>query len=91
MSTPTRHTDIVLEQETNAYAVLPETQWRGYRPPPEPPAAGGPWGPTPPTPSALVQAALEGDLTGKVQAVNAMTPLERALARFQRSILARDS
>ena len=23
----------VLEQETNAYAVLPETQWRGYRPP----------------------------------------------------------
>jgi DNA-binding transcriptional regulator YhcF (GntR family) len=31
----------VLEQETNAYAVLPESQWRGYRPPPEPPAA--PW------------------------------------------------
>jgi hypothetical protein len=24
----------VLEQDTNAYAVLPETQWRGYRPPP---------------------------------------------------------
>ena len=29
----------VLEQETNAYAVLPESQWRGYRPPPEPPGA----------------------------------------------------
>ena len=28
----------VLEQETNAYAVLPESQWRGYRPPQEPPA-----------------------------------------------------
>jgi hypothetical protein len=28
----------VLEQETNAYAVLPDTQWRGYRPPQEPPA-----------------------------------------------------
>ena len=28
----------VLEQESNAYAVLPETQWRGYRPPQEPPA-----------------------------------------------------
>ena len=28
----------VLEQETNAYAVLPEGQWRGYRPPAEPPA-----------------------------------------------------
>ena len=23
----------VLEQETNAYAVLPETQWRGYKAP----------------------------------------------------------
>jgi hypothetical protein len=27
----------VLEQETNAYAVLPERQWRGYRAPQEPP------------------------------------------------------
>jgi hypothetical protein len=85
----------VLEQETNAYAVLPESQWRGYRPPPEPPAAPWPvtWGATPPLPTALAQAALEGDLAGKVQMLtaNAMTPLERALARFQRSILARDS
>ena len=56
----------VLEQETNAYAVLPETQWRGYRPPPEPPAAPGP-GATPPLPSALAQAALEGDPAVKAQ------------------------
>ena len=43
-------------------------------------------------PSALVQAALETDPAGKAQvlAVNAMTPLERALACFQRSILARE-
>ena len=35
----------VLEQETNAYAVLPEGQWRGYRPPQEPPApVPGTWG-----------------------------------------------
>src|SRR4249919_4010650 len=35
----------VLEQETNAYAVLPESQWRGYRPPAEVPApAAGTWG-----------------------------------------------
>jgi hypothetical protein len=27
----------VLEQQTNAYAVLPETGWRGYRPPLEAP------------------------------------------------------
>ena len=74
----------VLEQETNAYAVLPESQWRGYRPPPEPPAAPWPdtWGAIPPMPSALVQAALESDPAAKAQvlAVNAMTPLERALA-----------
>ena len=42
--------------------------------------------------SALVLAALEGDPAAKAQAlaVNAMTPLERALASFQRSILARE-
>jgi hypothetical protein len=34
----------VLEQETNAYALLPESQWRGYRAPQEPPApAAGTW------------------------------------------------
>ena len=56
----------VLEQETNAYAVLPESQWRGYRPPQEPPApAPGTWGEPPPMPSALAQAALEGRSGGQ--------------------------
>ena len=60
----------VLEQETNAYAVLPESQWRGYRPPQEPPGpAPGTWGEPPPMLSAVAQAALEGDLAGKVQAL----------------------
>ena len=85
----------VLEQESNAYGLLPESQWRGYRPPPEPPAAPWPgtWGEPAPMPSALIQAALETDPAAKAQvlAVNARTPLERALACFQRSILARDS
>ena len=27
-----------LEQDTNAYAILPSSQWRGYREPPEAPA-----------------------------------------------------
>jgi hypothetical protein len=50
----------VLEQETNAYAVLPATQWCGYRPPAEPVApASGTWGDHPPLPSLLVQAAAE--------------------------------
>ncbi len=34
-----------LEQETNAYAILPASQWRGYREPPEaPPPQPGTWG-----------------------------------------------
>jgi hypothetical protein len=36
---------LVLEQQTNAYAVLPEGQWRGYRPPLEAPGpVPGTWG-----------------------------------------------
>ena len=44
----------VLEQETNAYAVLPASQWRGYKEPPEPPPpAPGTWGDHPPLPSQI--------------------------------------
>jgi hypothetical protein len=47
----------VLEQETNAYAVLPSSQWRGYREPPEaPPPAAGTWGDHPPLPDVITQA-----------------------------------
>jgi hypothetical protein len=84
----------VLEQETNAYAVLPEGQWRGYRPPAEPPVpAPGTWGDPPPMLSAVAQAALEGDLAGKVQAL-ASDPkdgLAAAMARLGRAFMARDS
>jgi hypothetical protein len=84
----------VLEQETNAYAVLPESQWRGYRAPPEPPGpAPGTWGEPTPMLSAVAQAALEGDLAGKVQAL-ASDPkdgLAAALARLGRAFMARDS
>ena len=83
----------VLTQETNAYAVLPESHWRGYRPPQEPPAPlPGTWGDPPPLPSALAQAALEGDLAGKVH-VLASDPkdgLAAALARLGRAFMARD-
>jgi hypothetical protein len=84
----------VLKQEPNAYGLLPESQWRGYRPPQEPPGpAPGTWGDPPPILSAVALAALEGDLAGKVQALeaNAMTPLERALASLGRALAARDS
>ena len=57
----------VLEQETNAYAVLPEGQWRGYRPPLEAPGpAPGTWGEPAPMPCVLAQAAAE---TGDLRAV----------------------
>jgi hypothetical protein len=50
----------VLEQETNAYAVLPASQWRGYREPPEAPAPqSGTWGDHPPLPSQIEQAIIE--------------------------------
>jgi hypothetical protein len=88
----------VLEQETNAYAVLPESQWRGYRPPAEPPApAPGTWGDPPPIPSVLAQAALEGREGGELRAVVqilAADPKDRlaaALARLGRAFMARDS
>ena len=83
----------VLEQETNAYAVLPESQWRGYRPPAEPPGpAPGTWGDPPPMLSAVAQAALEGDLAGKVQALAAdpKDGLAAALARLGRAFMARE-
>ena len=70
-----------LEQQSNGgMALLPEGQWRGYRPPPEAPEPE--WGRTPIMPSALAQAALEDDPAAKAQVltVSAMTPLERALA-----------
>ena len=84
----------VLEQETNAYGLQPESQWRGYRAPPEPPAAPWPdtWGATPPLPSALALAAPEGGLAGKVHAL-ASDPkdgLAAALARLGRAFMARN-
>jgi hypothetical protein len=48
-----------LRQETNAYAVLPPTQWHGYSaPPPAPPPDRGTWGDHPPMPTTIEQAAL---------------------------------
>ena len=74
--------------------IVVTSQWRGYRPPPEPPGpAPGAWGEPTPMLSAVAQAALEGDLAGKVQAL-ASDPkdgLAAALARLGRAFMARDS
>jgi hypothetical protein len=58
----------VLEQETNAYAILPDSQWRGYTPPPEaPPPHSDTWGATPPLPALLAQAIAERAAGGSMR------------------------
>jgi hypothetical protein len=80
-----------LRQQTNAYAVLPCSQWRGYSPPPPaPPPDPGTWGDHPPLPSALDLARRRegGDFAARI------TELERdpgdnlaaALARLGRRV-----
>jgi hypothetical protein len=84
----------VLEQQTNAYAVLPEGQWRGYTPPLEAPGpAPGTWGEPVPMPDAVALAGLEGDMRGKVVALTTdpRDALARALASLGRAFMARDS
>ena len=48
-----------LVQETNAYASLPPSQWKGYHEPPPPPPEPGTWGDHPPLPDPITQAAAE--------------------------------
>ena len=82
-----------LKQESNAYAVLPSSQWNGYSEPPEaPPPASGTWGDHPPLPSALELAAIVGreggDLTARIAALESDEgdPLAAALARLGRLV-----
>jgi hypothetical protein len=50
----------ILKQDTNAYAILPASQWRGYTLPPEPPEPHpATWGACPPLPDAVTAAAAE--------------------------------
>jgi hypothetical protein len=84
----------VLEQETNAYAVLPDSQWLGYRAPQEPPVpAPGTWGEPAPMPDAVTLARLEADMMGKVMALatDPRDALARALASLGRAFMVRDS
>jgi hypothetical protein len=87
----------VLEQETNAYAVLPPSHWRGYKEPPEPPAPmPGTWGDHPPLPSQIEQAIIEQREGGGMRSVlqilgaDAGDPLAAALARLGRTMHSRN-
>jgi hypothetical protein len=46
----------ILKQDTNAYAILPPSQWRGYAEPPEPELHPSEWGAAPVLLSAIAQA-----------------------------------
>ncbi len=81
----------VLRQETNAYGILPATQWRGYAPEPEaPPPTGDTWGATPPLPDALTLACHEAaqGLPAMLRELEAdeRDPLAASLARLGRAI-----
>ncbi len=80
----------VLEQETNAYGLLPESGWLGYRPPPEAPApALGTWGAPERMPSILDAAErTRGDIRETVRLLEqaAKGGLEMALASLGRSV-----
>jgi hypothetical protein len=85
----------VLEQETNAYAVLPDSQWRGYTPPPEaPPPGPGTWGDHPALPPPLAQAVAarqQGSDPGTVIRILDSDPgdeLAATLARLGRALRA---
>ena len=87
----------VFRQLSNAYAVLPASQWLGWRPRPSaPPPEAGTWGDHPPLPSILEEAsaAARGGIAAQCAALElAPDPngIEAALARLGRGIAARDS
>ncbi len=76
----------VLRQQSNAYGVLPATQWRGYRPPPAP--SPGTWGDHPPLPDAITQASEETSLEAMARTLDSdpHDGLAAALARMGRNV-----
>ena len=83
----------VLEQQTNAYAVLPCSQWRGYTPPPEPPPPmPGTWGDHPPLPSPMAQYSVDrrdgASMESAIRALEAdpTDELAKVLARLGRAL-----
>ena len=87
----------ILDQDTNAYAILPSSQWRGYKEPVEPPPpAPGTWGNHPcGMRAALIEAVTELHDGGSTEAVirqlenDSTDPLAAALVRLGRGMLAK--
>ena len=85
-----------LEQTTNAYAVLPSSQWFGWKAaPPAPPPEAGTWGDHPPLPDALTAACQDRQAGSSHSAfVTALEAdpgngLANALASYARAMAAR--
>jgi hypothetical protein len=75
----------LMRQISNAYAVLPCSQWRGYKPPAvPPPPAPGTWGARPPE-DPYADATRDGDMLGRITALEgeaaAGSNLSAAIAR----------
>lgn len=90
-----------LEQDTNAYAILPPTQWLFYtpaRPTEPPPPDPGTWGDHPPLPDLLTQAQQDRKDGGSIGAALAVLeldptgePLAAAIARLFRKVEAAEN
>jgi hypothetical protein len=80
----------VLRQQTNAYGVLPASQWRGYEPPAAPPAPfAGSWGDCAPLPDPLTSACQEASVAAMARALGSdpHDGLAAALGRLGRAVM----
>ena len=92
------HGRLTLRQRTNAYVLLPPSQWLGMNPQPtEPPVPEqGTWGDHPPLPDAIEQAMAERRNGGSVESAirileeDRADPIARSTARLFRAALARE-
>src|SRR3954447_7749739 len=87
----------VRRQQTNAYAVLPDSGWQGYVPPFEAPVSHpSAWGKAPVMPSvheaAVIEQQTSGDRASAIRTLELATGggIEVALARLGRAVLARE-
>jgi hypothetical protein len=88
-----------LKQITNAYALLPPSQWRGFDAPPAeaPTPDPGTWGDHPPLPDVTTQAQEERQQGGSVEAAiriletDETDALAQASARYWRAVLAKEN
>ena len=80
----------VLRQQTNAYGVLPASQWRAYAPPAAPAAPfAGSWGDCPPLPDPLTSACQEASVAAMALALvsDPHDELAAALGRLGRAVM----